>query len=130
MIVNGILIDGTACSGEVTIPDGVTSIGACAFYNCTGLTSINIPDGVTRIGSSAFFECAELTSIKIPSSVTSIGDLAFSACNKLPEITVPCDSTLTKDDFEDASEKVTYRHSLVKTDAKDATYTEAGNVEY
>ncbi|MBS6597424.1 MAG: hypothetical protein KH326_10225, partial [Ruminococcus callidus] len=47
-----------------------------------------------------------------------------------PEITVSCDSTLTKNAFGDASEKVKYRHSLVKTDAKDATYTEAGNVEY
>ena len=153
VIVNGILIDGRTCSGEVTIPDSVTSIGYrafqnctgltsitipksvtsigdSAFYNCTGLTSINIPEGVTSIGKHAFFECAELTSIKIPSSVTSIGDCAFSACNKLPEITVPCDSTLTKKAFGDASEKVKYRHSLVKTDAKDATYTEAGNVEY
>ena len=48
----------------------------------------------------------------------------------MPEITVSCDSTLTKNAFGDASEKVKYRHSLVKTDAKDATYTEAGNVEY
>ena len=153
VIVNGILIDGRTCSGKVTIPDGVTSIGYRAFQNCTGLTSItipksvtsigdsaffecaeltsiNIPEGVTSIGKHAFFECAELTGIKIPSSVTSIGDCAFSACNKLPEITVPCDSTLAKNAFGDASEKVKYRHSLVKTDAKDATYTEAGNVEY
>ena len=48
----------------------------------------------------------------------------------MPEITVSCDSTLTKDAFGDASEKVKYRHSLVKTDAKDATYTKDGNVEY
>ena len=107
VIVNGILIDGTTCSGEVTIPYGVTSIGNFAFYNCTGLTSISIPK-----------------------SVTSIGTYTFSGCGNLTEITVPCDSTLTKDAFEDASEKVKYRHSLVKTDAKDATYTEAGNVEY
>ena len=107
VIVNGILIDGTTCSGEVTIPNDVISIGNCAFYNCTGLTSIIIPK-----------------------NVTSIGRRAFSSCDKLPEITVPCDSTLTKDAFGDASEKVKYRHSLVKTDAKDATYTEAGNVEY
>ena len=107
VIVNGILIDGTTCSGEVTIPYGVTSIGNFPFYNCTGLTSISIPK-----------------------SVTSIGAYTFSGCGNLTEITVPCDSTLTKDAFEDASEKVKYRHSLVKTDAKDATYTEAGNVEY
>ena len=130
MIVNGILIDGTACSGEVTIPDGVTNIGKSAFDNCTGLTSINIPEGVTSIGDYAFISCSSLTSVTIPKSVISVGDSAFSYCGKLLEITVSCDSTLTKNAFGDASEKVKYRHSLVKTDAKDATYTEAGNVEY
>ena len=107
VIVNGILIDGRTCSGEVTIPDGVTNIGGSAFFNCTGLTSISIPK-----------------------SVTNIGEFAFSGCGDSLEITVSCDSTLTKKAFGDASEKVKYRHSLVKTDAKDATYTEAGNVEY
>ena len=130
VIVNGILIDGTACSGEVTIPDGVTNIGKSAFDNCTGLTSINIPEGVTSIGDYAFISCSSLTSVTIPKSVISVGDSAFSYCGKLLEITVSCDSTLTKNAFGDASEKVKYRHSLVKTDAKDATYTEAGNVEY
>ena len=130
VIVNGILIDGTTCSGEVTIPDGVTNIGKSAFDNCTGLTSINIPEGVTSIGDYAFISCSSLTSVTIPKSVISVGDSAFSYCGKLLEITVSCDSTLTKNAFGDASEKVKYRHSLVKTDAKDATYTEAGNVEY
>ena len=50
VIVNGILIDGTACSGEVTIPNDVTSIGEGAFQNCTVLSSITIPGSVTIIG--------------------------------------------------------------------------------
>ena len=89
-----------------------------------------IQEGITSIGKYAFSVCRNLASIEIPSSVTSIGNDAFSACSNSPEITVPCDSTLKKDAFGNASEKVKYRHSLVKTDAKDATYTEAGNVEY
>ena len=32
----------------------VTSIGACAFENCTGLISVTIPDSVTSIGRYAF----------------------------------------------------------------------------
>ncbi|MBO5698669.1 MAG: leucine-rich repeat protein [Bacteroidaceae bacterium] len=39
------------------IPNGVTSIGDYAFYDCDGLTSITIPSSVTSIGSSAFEEC-------------------------------------------------------------------------
>ena len=65
---------------ELTIPNGVTSIGNSAFSNCYGLTSVTIPDGVTSIGQSAFYGCSGLTTLIIPQSVTSIGDAAFSGC--------------------------------------------------
>jgi len=39
---------------SVVIPDSVTTIGYCVFYNCDSLTSIEIPDSVTTIGNSAF----------------------------------------------------------------------------
>ena len=42
---------------ELTIPDGVTSIGDRTFYGCTSLTSITIPDSVTSIGYNAFYGC-------------------------------------------------------------------------
>jgi hypothetical protein len=64
-------------SGNVTIPNGVTSIGEGAFEDCTGLTSITIPNSVTSIGDDAFKWCTSLTSITIPASVTSIGKDAF-----------------------------------------------------
>jgi hypothetical protein len=36
-----------------------------------------IPNGVTSIGARAFWECYSLTSLTIPGSVTNIGDYAF-----------------------------------------------------
>ena len=63
VIVNNILINGSACSGDVTIPNGVTSIGDFAFNYCFTLTSITIPDSVTSIGNYAFENCRKLTSI-------------------------------------------------------------------
>ena len=76
-------------SGNYTIPDSVTSIGECAFWRCSSLTSITIPDSVTSIGDSAFEGCSNLTSITIPDSVTSIGDRAFLSCKNLTNITIP-----------------------------------------
>ena len=62
---------------SITIPDGVTSIGDWAFYECRSLTSITIPNSVTSIGNEAFLSCYSLTSVTIPDSVTSIGNDAF-----------------------------------------------------
>ena len=42
---------------SAVIADGVTSIGSCAFYDCTSLTSVTIPDSVTSIGCKAFGSC-------------------------------------------------------------------------
>ena len=71
---------------ELVIPNGVTSIGGGAFYNCTALASITIPDSVTSIGASAFDNCTSLTSVTIPDSVTSIGEYAFYNCSSLTEV--------------------------------------------
>ena len=52
---------------NTTIPNGVTSIGKGAFWQCTGLTSITIPNSVTWIGEDAFYRCTGLTSITVES---------------------------------------------------------------
>ncbi|MBQ2032784.1 MAG: leucine-rich repeat domain-containing protein, partial [Alistipes sp.] len=71
---------------EVTIPDGVTSIGEWAFVNCSGLTSITIPDAVTSIGNCAFSSCSGLTAINIPYAVTLIDNQAFAYCRNLTRV--------------------------------------------
>ena len=72
---------------NITIPNSVTSIGDYAFSECSALTNISIPNSVTNIGESAFYRSA-LTSITIPNSVTSIGKYAFNECHKLTNITI------------------------------------------
>jgi len=114
LIVNGTLIDGTSCSGEVILPDTVTSVSSKAFYHCKTITGIIIPDSVTNIstaafegcvnltnvsfgenskldsiGSAAFFECSNLADINIPDSVTSIGSSAFCKCSSVKSIKIP-----------------------------------------
>ena len=82
--------DNLFCNEELvmnlTIPEGVTSIGNYAFYNYDSLLSITIPDSVTSIGDAAFSNCDLLTSITIPNGVTYIGQSAFSSCKSLKSV--------------------------------------------
>lgn len=73
----------------VKIPDGVTSVGICAFFRCRNLTSITIPDGVKSIEGGAFSGCSSLTSITIPNTVTKIDEDTFSGCTNLESVTIP-----------------------------------------
>ena len=78
----------TGNGGDVTVLDTidglpVTTIGSCAFNECTGLTSITLPDSITTIEWSAFEGCTSLTSITLPNSVTTIGFSAFEGCTGL-----------------------------------------------
>lgn len=91
-------LNDTLVTGELVIPDGVTSIEDYAFYGYEELTSVTIPDSVTSIGASAFSDCTGLTSIAIPDSVTSIGSYAFSGCTGLTSIIIPDSITSIGDD--------------------------------
>ena len=74
---------------EINIPNGITSIGNGAFYNCSNLANITIPDSVTSIGNEVFYYCESLTSITLSNTLTSIGHNTFYGCSSLTNITIP-----------------------------------------
>ena len=82
----------TGCKNTI-IPNSVTSIN-CAFWLCSGLTSIEIPNSVTSIENEAFRGCTSLTSIEIPSSVTFIADRSFAYCSSLERVIVDSENTV------------------------------------
>lgn len=77
---------------NVTISDGVTSIGDGAFLCCESLSNVKIPYGITSIGIEAFLGCVSLENISIPESVKIIDDCAFSFCG-LTSVTIPQGAT-------------------------------------
>ncbi len=84
--------DCSGLSGSLTIPNSVESIGNNAFNGCSGFTgTLTIPNSVESIGSYAFFNCRGLTgSLTIPNSVESIGNDAFASCSGLSgSLTIP-----------------------------------------
>ena len=80
------------CKNTV-IPNSVTSIGDCAFVDCSDLTSITIPDSVTTIGWATFANCNGLTTVTLPKAVKEIGRCAFRDCTGITTINVPVKKT-------------------------------------
>ena len=68
---------------EVTVPDGVDSIGDSAFYGCKGLTKLALPQGLKEIGGNAFLGCEGLSYIDIPDGVETVGDWIASESTQL-----------------------------------------------
>ena len=87
-----------AVTGDITIPDSVTTIDMYAFNGCLNLTSVIIPDSVTSIGANAFYDCRSLISVRISDSVTSIDYSVFRNCSSLTSVIIP-DSVTTIGDF-------------------------------
>lgn len=79
------VVNGSELVGQLTIPDGITSIGS-HFAEYTKLTSVNLND-VTQIGNYAFAGWTNLTEIDL-SNVTTIGAQAFRGCVYLTEVTI------------------------------------------
>ena len=50
---------------EIQIEDGVTSVGAYAFCNCSDVTETVLPDSIKNIGEFAFFSFGGLSTVTI-----------------------------------------------------------------
>ena len=96
---------------SVYIPEGIKTIGKCAFIGCTGLSTISVPNSVTYIAECAFHGCnnvynlkmspflteipdgfiagSQIRKVEIPEGVIIIGLDAFANCGRLEEVTLP-----------------------------------------
>ena len=74
---------------RLQLPEGLTSIGSLAFYECRELTAVTIPSTVTTIGSYAFAKCSDMGLLNLGSGVKNIGESAFSDCYTLAALNLP-----------------------------------------
>ena len=74
---------------NITLNEGITSIGDCAFSMCIRLEKADIPSTVTSIGENGFSYCASLKSVVLPDNLTSLGAKAFLGCSSIQTIKLP-----------------------------------------
>ena len=79
----------TGTAERVIIPDGITEIGAAAFYSNDYMRYLEIPDSVTIIRNQAFRYCEQLAEIKMPEHLDTIEYSAFEGVRALKYIIIP-----------------------------------------
>ena len=70
--------------------EGLKSIGNDAFHGCTALENLKLPDGLVELGA-AFYQCTGLKSVEIPNSVTTAKygySGVFTGCTSLESVTI------------------------------------------
>lgn len=71
----------------IVLPSGLQSIGQAALAGCTSLSDVTIPEGVSTIGSFAF-SGSGITSVTLPATVTTVGEGAWAKCDSLTTATL------------------------------------------
>ncbi|GMH48151.1 hypothetical protein TL16_g00230 [Triparma laevis f. inornata] len=74
----------------VDIPDGIESIGKCAFLCCSSLTTVSFLTTLRLIGYCAFQYCSSLENVDLlHTNLEELGQAAFSFCEELKSMTMP-----------------------------------------
>jgi len=84
----------SGAGGDLVIPAVISGctvdiIGATAFNNAGGITSITLPETVRQIEDSAISFCDDLVAVELNDGLMIIGDNCFVSNNALTEITIP-----------------------------------------
>jgi hypothetical protein len=79
---------------ELTIHEGITSIGAKVFFNCAKLVTVNfnavnVVNSPTSASSSIFYACDNVSTFNIGNRVTRIPESFCSRWEKLTSVTIP-----------------------------------------
>ena len=75
-----------------TIPEGVTTIGAYAFFGNSHLKQISLPESLTKMDSGAFGRATQLETLYIPKNVSEIASNALYGCENIHSYSVDADN--------------------------------------
>ena len=110
------VIDGSACTGSVTIPEGIERISPDAFSDNDNITDVSFPNTLVYMGDGAFMDCDGLKSLTIPGSLTEIPSHAFQNSDKLESVT-----------FEEGVEKISMESFMRCTALKNIQFPDTLN---
>lgn len=95
---------GTCMDSYLKLPsnyegEAVVGIYGDSFTSNIIITGLEIPEGYTTIGDYAFFNCSKITTVVFPESVNLIEQSAFGHCSKIETITIPGNCIINNNAF-------------------------------
>ena len=78
---------------EVSLPEGLISIGKLTFMDCQKLQEIRLPKSLKTLGEGTFASCFALTEIEFPEGLETIGDGVLLHCLSLTSVVIPASVT-------------------------------------
>lgn len=87
---NGTLLEYIGNETEVTVPEGIVSIGRSAFKGAAGVQTVILPESLTSIGQYAFHGCSQLSLIVFSGAENEFAgiDIGYGAIDS--NVTVYC----------------------------------------
>ena len=68
---------------KVIVPDGIKSVGPCAFWDNQSIEEVVLPNSLVSLGGDTFYNCKNLKKVIIPSKVEEIANNPFAGCPQL-----------------------------------------------
>ena len=89
VIEKGCLVSYKGTKEQVTLPEGIITVGEGAFENNSTLKEIIFSAAVEQVDARAFANCKSLQKISFTKSIRRIGEYAFAECDSLEKVTIP-----------------------------------------
>ena len=107
---------------ELTICNGITSVGEAGFLYGFSLTKVILPSTIKEVGEGAFTLCINLSNVIIPNGITSIGEGAFATfCEEVTKLIVSNETEAKK--INSLNDSVPYAKTVVTNENKIAQNT-------
>ena len=85
-------------TGDLIIPDSVTTINSSVFYMCSFNGTLTLGNHLTTIGANAFYFCDFTGTLILPDTISSIGSGAFNGCLGFTgQLVIPSGLTIIQD---------------------------------
>ena len=77
------VLEYTGHQKRVIVPDEVTDLESCLFWDNQEIEEVILPESLINIGGDTFYNCRNLLKVNIPAKVKIMGNNPFAGCPKI-----------------------------------------------